>query len=93
MKKLVITALLMGFCTIALYAENNDSEKNVTTKAEKIEKQLQKQIKKEQKFAKEQKFYQGENYDLSDSEVDPNSLDDIPLIVPDYDFNMDDVYD
>ena len=67
-------------------------EKNIT-KVEKIEKQLQEQMEREKKFAKEQTFYKGEEYDLSYAEIDKNSLDSVPLIEPDYDFNMDDVYD
>ncbi len=69
-------------------AENNDS-----VKAKRAEKQIQEQMKREEKYAKEQTFYQGKNFDLSALEVDPNSLDAIPEIEPDYSFNMDDVYD
>ena len=69
-------------------AENNDSEK-----AKRAEKQIQEQMKREEKYAKEQTFYQGKNFDLSELEVDPNSLENIPEIEPQYDFNMDDVYD
>ena len=49
-------------------------------------------MKKEKKYAKEMIFYQGDDYDLSAHEVDPNSLPDVPLIEPDYDFEIDDVY-
>ena len=80
--------------------ENNNSikstkktENNATTKEKRAEKQIQEQIKREEKYAKEKTFYQGKNYDLSDLEVDPNSLESIPDIEPDYDFDMDDVYD
>ncbi len=69
-------------------AENNDS-----VKAKRSEKQIQEQIKREEKYAKEKTFYQGRDYDLSELEVDPNSLESIPDIEPDYDFDMDDVYD
>jgi len=69
-------------------AENNDS-----VKAKRAEKQIQEQIKREEKYAKEKTFYQGRDYDLSALEVDPNSLEAIPDIEPDYDFDMDDVYD
>ena len=68
--------------------ENNDS-----VKAKRAQEQIQEQMKREEKYAKEQTFYQGRNYDLSSSEVDPNSLDAIPDIEPDYSFDMDDVYD
>lgn len=92
---MLITVLLLSQA-ISLYAQDSVSttDKNSTvTKAQKIEKQLQEQIKKEEKFSKEQKFYQGKNYDLSYAEVDLDALDSVPLIEPDYDFNMDDVYD
>ena len=69
-------------------AENNDS-----VKAKRAEEQIQEQMKREEKYAKEQTFYQGKNYDLSELEVDPKSLEAIPEIEPEYDFNMDDVYD
>lgn len=68
--------------------ENNDS-----VKAKRAEKQIQEQMKREEKYAKEQTFHHGKNFDLSELEVDPKSLDAIPDIEPDYSFNMDDVYD
>ncbi|WP_415405768.1 hypothetical protein ACLHDG_08360 [Sulfurovum sp. CS9] len=69
-------------------AENNES-----VKAKRAEKQIQEQMKREEKYAKEQTFYQGKDFDLSELEVDPNTLESIPDIEPDYSFNMDDVYD
>jgi len=71
---------------------NSTSETN-SSKVDKITKQLHKQMEREKKFAKEQTFYKGKDYDLSYAEVDPDSIDSIPLIEPDYDFDMDDVYD
>ena len=68
-------------------AENNDSKK-----AKRVEQKIQEQMEREEKYAKEQIFYQGDNYDLSAHKVDPNSLSDIPDIKPDYNFSMDDVY-
>jgi len=68
---------------------------SIETKAEKklrIEKQLKKDIEKEKKFAREQTFYSGANYDLSSSEVDPKSLEHIDIIEVD-DLDMDSVYD
>lgn len=69
------------------------NKENNMTKVEKIEKQLQEQIKREEKYAKEQTFYQGNDYDLSVSEVNKDSLENIELLEPDYEFDMDDVYD
>jgi len=100
MNEILRSAILITFVSISLGAESNISrEINSTINVEnnstltKAEKQLEEQIKKEQKFAKEQRFYQGDEYDLSVHEVDLSTLDSIPLIEPDYDFNMDDVYD
>ncbi len=103
MKKVVLTIILL---TIAwgtnLYAENNSSkntapkqtETNSSTalKPDRIDKQVQEQMKREEKYAKEQAFYQGSDYNLSEHEVDPNSLDSIKVPEPEYDFDMDDVY-
>ena len=69
-------------------AENSES-----AKAKRAKQQIEEQMKREEKYAKEQTFYQGKNFDLSELEVDPKSLDAIPDIEPDYSFNMDDVYD
>ena len=81
-------------------SENNNSTKvelknkeNNMTKVDKIEKQLQEQIKREEKYAKEKTFYQGSDYDLSASEVNQDSLENNQLLEPDYEFDMDDVYD
>jgi len=80
-------------------AENNNSiktnrntENNDSAKAKRIEKQVQEQMEREKKYAKEQSFAQGDDYDLKAVEVNEKSLDSIPLIEPDYDFEIDDVY-
>ncbi len=94
MKRVVVVIFLTIFSFITLQAEDNKTakkfENNATIQAEK---QLQEQIEREKKFAKEQTFYKGQDYDLSYAEVDSNSLDNIHVEEPDYDFNMDDVYD
>ena len=55
---------------------------------------IEDQIKKEEKYAQEQRFYMGDEYDLKAAEVDERSLENIPD-QPEYndDFNMDHVYD
>jgi len=101
MKELLITLLVTASYSVALYAENNQSieskkpsiENNASTKKERIAKQLKKQMKREEKFAREQQFYKGKDHDLSYAEVNKDSIDSVPLIEPDYDFDMDDVYD
>jgi hypothetical protein len=97
MKKILLGTLLIASTSVVMLAKDTDSNKtkpsietNATTKAEK---QLQKQIEREKKFAKEKTFYKGPEYDLSYAEIDPKSLDSIEAIEPDLDFDMDDVYD
>jgi len=63
-----------------------------STKQALIEQKIKEQMEREKKYAKEQKFYQGDEYDLKAHEVDPNSLPDVPVIEPDYDFDITDVY-
>jgi len=57
-----------------------------------LEEKIKEQMEREKKFAKEQKFYQGKDYNLSEHAVDPKTLKDIPVIEPDYDFDITDVY-
>ncbi len=102
MNRLLKLAIVMSFISISLNAENNaTTETNTTTteqnstviKEEISKKHLAEQIAKEKKFAKEQKFYQGDEYNLSTHEIDKKSLDSINVIEPEYDFSMDHVYD
>jgi Ni/Co efflux regulator RcnB len=68
-------------------------EHNRTKTAKEImEEKIKEQMEREKKYAKEQKFYQGDAYDLKAHEVDPNSLPDVPVIEPDDDFDITDVY-
>lgn len=68
------------------------TENNKSSSADRTDKQIQEQMKREQMYAKEQKFYQGSDYNLSADEVDEESLSSIPVIEPDYDFSIEDVY-
>jgi len=94
MKKELLLVLMLSFGSSVLSADNNktisSSEKNATKRANA---QLKKQQEREEKFAREQTFYMGKNHDLSYAEINPDSIDSVPLIEPDYDFDMDDVYD
>ncbi len=97
MIKILLSTLLIIFTSVTMLAKDADTNKtkapketNATSKAEK---QLQKQMEREKKFAKEKTFYQGPDYDLSYAEIDPKSLDNIKAIEPDLEFDMDDVYD
>jgi len=97
MKKLFLSLLFIGVSSTMLNAEDNSSKKTATehnksTKTDIVKKQVQEQIEREKKYAKEQIFYQGNDYDLSHAEVNEKSLSSISVIEPDYDFNMDDAY-
>ncbi len=79
--------------------EHNNSSKKVkeinttaVSKKKLTEEQIKEQMAKEAKYAKEMKFYQGDEYDLKAVEVNQKSLDHIPVIEPDYDFDITDVY-
>jgi len=87
MKKLLGLTLL---ATIVLFSNESNSSKEQNLTNAQIE--LQKQMEREKKYAKDGTFLKGENYDLSYAEVNSSNLDHIPTIEPDYDFDMDDVY-
>ena len=82
--KILLSILLFFSATTFVYATDNN----------KMEEAIKKAIAKEKKIAKEQRFYQGSEYNLKDAEVDPESVSKIKAIEPEYDFDMDTgVYD
>ena len=72
--------------------QNSESNETTSAKAKRVKEEVKEQMEREKKYAKEQSFAQGDDYDLSAHEVDPNALPDVPLIEPDYDFDITDVY-
>lgn len=101
MNKIVVLVLFISFSMVCLHAENTQgiekekikknqkpADTNQSIKKDKIEKKVQEQMKREEKYAKEQKFYQGNDYNLSAFEIDEDSLPDVPALEPDYDFDM-----
>jgi hypothetical protein len=80
MKYILVLTVLFG--SNILFA----SDKKISNEI--AQKHLKAQLEREQKYAKEQKFYQGDDYNLKAAEVDPNSLDKIEALEPDYDFDM-----
>lgn len=69
------------------------SDTNKSTQREKIkQKAIQEAIKKEEKYAKEQAFYEEDEYDFKSQEVNEESLPYVPKLEP-QDFNMENVYD
>lgn len=77
-----LLALMVLFSVLLLGVEDNETKKNI-----------QEQMKKEQKYAQEQKFYRADEYDFKGAEVNEESLKNIPD-QPEYndDFDMDGVY-
>ena len=85
-----ITIFLSLIGSLCFASDHNISlENNISKKAEK---NIQKQIELEKKYKNEQKFYMGDEYDLKSKEVDKSSLKDIPVIEPEYDFDITDLY-
>ena len=70
-----------------------DSAKVDKERKARAEKQLKKEMENEKKYAKEQTFYSEKNYDFKGAEVNPDSLDSVPELEPQYEFDMDSVYD
>jgi len=72
--------------------ENNQTVDVNNTKENELRKQVEEQMKREEKYAQEQVFYQGADYDLKSREINEKSLEKLERIEPDFDFEMDDVY-
>lgn len=87
MKKVSVLFFMLGLFGVTLVSAQNLSKEEILK-----QKHIKEQLEREKKFAKEQKFYQGDEYDLSEEEVDPKDLDTIPTIEPENDFDMTDVY-
>ncbi len=89
-------ALLIALASTVLHAENNQSiagiEDNITN-PDQLAKHVKEQMKREETFARTQEFKQGDDYNLTEHQVDPKDLENIHVDPPEYDFNMDDVYD
>ncbi len=105
MNKVLLFILLTGYSLATLCADANKPQKvssltkaknttapKATLSKKELEKQIQAQIEREKKYAREQMFYQGDEYNLSEKQVDPKLLKNIPKIEPDYDFDITDVY-
>ena len=90
MNKILLGALFVSMSLLMLHGE---TIKIVTDKKIKqTQKHLQEQMRREKKYAKEQRFYQGKDYNFSAVKVDQSDLDAIPVIEPEDDFDMSDVY-
>ncbi len=87
--RLFLTCILL-FNTFLMAAESSSSE---SERKKRVEKQLKIEMEKEKKYSKEQTFYQSHNYDFKGAEVNPNSVESVPDIEIQDDFDMDSVYD
>ena len=78
---------LVSIAFVTALTANNDN--NITKKSIRIQKAVQRAMEKEKKYAKEQKFYNADEYDFKGAEIDPATLKDIENIEPDYDHTND----
>jgi len=69
-----------------------EQKKADSNKTKLIDEHVKEQMEREKEYAQKQSFAQGDDYNLSAHEVDPNALPDVPVIEPDYDFDITDVY-
>ena len=84
---------LFSLLTMSIFAtENNSSKQNKSETNATLNKNIQKAIEKEKKYKQEQKFYQGKDYNLSENKVDKSTVEKVPLIEPEYDFDITDLY-
>ena len=83
---------VMIVCNLAWAADSNASANPQSKKPDLTQKHLKEQMEREKRYAKEQKFYEGKEYNLSEHQVDPKLVEKVPVIEPDYDFDITDVY-
>jgi hypothetical protein len=84
-KTLPLLLLCLGILNAA--DTNSTADTNHTkhlSKQERIKKAVGKEMEKEKKYAKEQRFYQADEYDFKSKEIDPETLKSIKPIEPDY---------
>ena len=89
--------LLLLCASLLIAAENNQSVKSSESNSSLSEQNLtlqhiKEQQEREKKYAKEKAFYEGKDYNLSDKKIDPRDLEHVPVIKPEDDFDMSDVY-
>ncbi len=85
MKNILLFVLMISTLLVASSSEKIEREKRV-------KQQLKADMDKEAKYAREQTFYNQDNYNFKGAEVNRDSLDSVPEIEVD-DFDMDSVYD
>ena len=81
----MLTLLAFSFLNAA---ETNTTDHNISRQAL-LKKAIDQTIKNEEKYAKEQKFYNADEYNFKAKEVDPDSLKDIQPIEVDWEHTND----
>ena len=91
--KIILSISLSAMVMLTmLHADTNTTQKRSKAEQLELEKQIKAQMAREEKYAKEQKFYNSDEYNFSAAQVDPKTLDNVPVIEPEYDFDITDVY-
>jgi uncharacterized protein YxeA len=85
MKKILLVLIVSSSIVFASTIAKKD-------KQSRLDKQIKIEMEKEKKYANEQTFYQGNNYDLKGAEVNLESLPSLNHIEVD-ELDMDSVYD
>ncbi|MEA3370655.1 MAG: hypothetical protein U9Q40_04885 [Campylobacterota bacterium] len=88
MKYILIFMLMVNSLLVAQQSSKSEKERK-----KRVEKQIKKEMETEKKYAKEQTFYSEKNYDFKGAEVNKESLKSVPNLEPQYEFDMDSVYD
>ena len=83
MKPFMIFVILSLASMLVYSSENNSTREDNTTKEA-----VNKAIEKEKKYAKEKRFYNEDEYDFKGAQIDPETLEKVPLLEPDDDFDM-----
>jgi hypothetical protein len=84
--------LILAFLILQISANANGTDK--VEEQKRANKNIQEQMKKEEKYALEQKFYSEKDYDFKGAEVDEETVKAIPDTVnTNDDFDMNSVYD
>ncbi len=89
MTKTITSIILLTSLAFAQNIDNNNTEK---AKQDRIAKQLKIEMETEKKYAREQTFYNYDNYNFRGSEVNPESVKHLPVLEMD-ELDMDNVYD
>ena len=88
MKFFLIVSIILSSLLLAA-----DKKTDGDGKQKRVDKHIEKQMEREKKYAKEQTFYQSNNYNFKAAEVNQDLIDSVPEIMPLDDFDMDSVYD